>query len=1018
MPDNPEIRPPVLGALVLGLLMFAEPGEGRALSEGPPLDLRVAVDRSHAVEIAAEGKVLVHSPEEGLWSLATRFEDGWPAGWIHAKPSRREVRGSWAILHGTVETDAGPLEVRDAYRTEGDRIHVIRRFTWRGKAPLEKCALAIRWVVPDAGAASPLLPGISYYGNPSGARNPSRVPLHAGVPGEPSLYEEHRYPMPFAAIEWEREGAFFAAALHTLPSQPRGGRYPDQWWSLGLETTKRGMELLALSGPCATNGRKNVVKAQQGKLMDYPAPWVTLRPGMVIEKTFYLQAFALERAGTGFDGPVAAAIDLFRPFDLDGLPSYEVIIDEKHCFARSRFRDRSGRPGFEMYPDHVKGTHYVMGWCGQAASVPYATLVLADRFGDPGLRDQAARCLDLLSGAPFNENGFLVRYDADADRWNGQDPVSQGQGMENFALAIETARSIDSIDRSKWELFLEKACECHAARILRSDWLPLSTNEAFLVSPLLRGARLFGSDRFRQAALKAAEHYAERYLDMKEPYWGGTLDASCEDKEGAWAAFQAFLAAYDDTGETKYLAWAEHAMNVLLTYVVVWDIEMPAGRLRDFAFRTRGWTAVSPQNEHLDVYAVVATPALYRMGCLLGRSDLKQLAAVMYRSCGQLIDPYGSQGEQIQQTNYAQHGDMSDVFRLRGGYSEGWTVFWITAHFLHAAATFQQMGVDLDGAASGPDSFWGIPAPLYRDPWYDGAADPVLVWNRWRGVWWMLYTQRRAMADLPGVEWCHGTEIGIAESRDHGRTWRYVHKLPLQPLDNPYTFWAPDIVEQDGVYHLFVSYVPGVPSDWSGDRYILHYTSRDLDTWSYGERIELGSDRCIDPTLFRFPDGRWRMWYKDEGHGSKTLAVESTDLETWTPIEDPGVSELYGEAPKVFRFGEAYWMLKDPDSGLDVYRSDDLSEWEYQAKILDQPGRRVDDRTIGKHADVVVCGERAFIFYFTHPDGQDFPLRDGVMPYAARRSSIQAAELFVRDGKLKCNRDASRGPIRLTPPGS
>ena len=184
------------------------------------------------------------------------------------------------------------------------------------------------------------------------------------------------------------------------------------------------------------------------------------------------------------------------------------------------------------------------------------------------------------------------------------------------------------------------------------------------------------------------------------------------------------------------------------------------------------------------------------------------------------------------------------------------------------------------------------------------------------------------------------------------------------------------------------------------------------------ERIELGSDRCIDPTLFRFPDGRWRMWYKDEGHGSKTLAVESTDLETWTPIEDPGVSELYGEAPKVFRFGEAYWMLKDPDSGLDVYRSDDLSEWEYQAKILDQPGRRVDDRTIGKHADVVVCGERAFIFYFTHPDGQDFPLRDGVMPYAARRSSIQAAELFVRDGKLKCNRDASRGPIRLTPPGS
>jgi hypothetical protein len=61
-----------------------------------------------------------------------------------------------------------------------------------------------------------------------------------------------------------------------------------------------------------------------------------------------------------------------------------------------------------------------------------------------------------------------------------------------------------------------------------------------------------------------------------------------------------------------------------------------------------------------------------------------------------MIDPTGSQGEQIQHTNFAQHGDMSNVFRLRGGYSESWTVFWITAHFLTASAEFDQMHVDLD----------------------------------------------------------------------------------------------------------------------------------------------------------------------------------------------------------------------------------------------------------------------------------------------------------------------------------
>lgn len=1020
-----EIRLPVLLAFVAAVLAIAGTAQGdpRPLAgEGRDLDLRVAVDRPHAVEIAAGGRVLVQSPEDGLWSVATRFENGWPAAWVHARPSRKEVVGRWTIVHGTMKTESGNLEVRDAYCVEGDRIHGIRRFTWRGKEPLEKCALAIRWAVPGAGEASPLLPGISYCGNPSGARHPDRVPLHSGLPGSPSLYEEHRYPMPFAAIEWERGGAFFGAALHTLPSQPRGGRHADQWWSLGLETTETGMELLALSGPCATNGRKNVVKAQQGKLMEYPAPWVTLRPGMVMEKTFHLQVCPLERAGTGFDGPVAAAIDLHRPFDLAGLPGYGEILEEKLRFARSRFRDFSGRPGFEMYPEHVKGTHYVMGWCGQAASVPYAYLVLADRFSDPALRGQAARCLDLLSGAPFNKNGFLVRYDADTDRWSGQDPVSQGQAMENFALAIEAGRSIETIDTSKWEIFLEKACRSHAARILEDGWRPVSTNEAFLVSPLLRGARLFGSDLFREAACKAVDHYAARHLPMAEPYWGGTLDASCEDKEGAWAAFQAFLAAYDDSGERRHLGWAEHAMNVFLTYVVVWDMEMPAGRLRDFAFRTRGWTSVSPQNEHLDVYGVVATPALYRMGCLLGRADLKRLAAVMYRSCGQLIDPYGSQGEQIQQTTYAQHGDMSDVFRLRGDYSEGWTVFWITAHFLNAAASFEKMGVDLDDtAAAGGEaparSRVTAPAPLYRDPVYDGAADPVIVWNRGRAAWWMLYTQRRAKLDLPGVAWCHGTQVGIAESRDLGNTWRYVGTVPLQPLDDEeYSFWAPDVVEHDGVYHLFVSYVPGKHADWAGDRYILHYASRDLDEWAYRGRIDLASDRCIDPTLYRFPDGKWRMWYKDEGRGSRTLAVESMDLDHWTVVADPGVSERYGEAPKVFRFDGSYWMLKDPNSGLDLYRSSDLAKWEYQGKILEKPGRRNDDGSIGKHADVVVSGGRAFIIYFTHPAGQDYALRDGVMRYPARRSSIQAAELVLEGGKLTCDRDAPCR-IRLEPPG-
>ena len=66
------------------------------------------------------------------------------------------------------------------------------------------------------------------------------------------------------------------------------------------------------------------------------------------------------------------------------------------------------------------------------------------------------------------------------------------------------------------------------------------------------------------------------------------------------------------------------------------------------------------------------------------------------------------------------------------------------------------------------------PKPLYRDPVYDGAADPVLCWNYQEKKWLMFYTNRRAnVADAEGVSWVHGTPIGIAESSDGGATWTY-----------------------------------------------------------------------------------------------------------------------------------------------------------------------------------------------------------------------------------------------------
>ncbi|MFG3022507.1 glycosyl hydrolase [Streptomyces sp. NPDC048254] len=301
-----------------------------------------------------------------------------------------------------------------------------------------------------------------------------------------------------------------------------------------------------------------------------------------------------------------------------------------------------------------------------------------------------------------------------------------------------------------------------------------------------------------------------------------------------------------------------------------------------------------------------------------------------------------------------------------------------------------------------------VNAPLFRDPVHDGAADPTVIWNRQAGEWWLIYTNRRATAPGEGVAWVHGTDLGVAASSDGGRTWTY--RGTLTGLDFEWgrnTFWAPEIIWHNGLYHMYVSYIRGVPDSWSGEARILHYTSTDLIDWTFVGPLDLGSDRVIDACVYPLPDGRgFRMWFKDERHGSHTYTADSTDLYDWAPA-GPAVTHRPHEGPNVFELGGHYWMLIDEWRGQGVLRSADLRHWERQGLILDAPGTRPDDGTIGLHADVVVQGDTGYVFYFTHPDRGPAG-DDGTHP--SRRSSIQVTAVRVVDGALRCDRDK---PVEL-----
>ncbi len=314
-------------------------------------------------------------------------------------------------------------------------------------------------------------------------------------------------------------------------------------------------------------------------------------------------------------------------------------------------------------------------------------------------------------------------------------------------------------------------------------------------------------------------------------------------------------------------------------------------------------------------------------------------------------------------------------------------------------------------------SLQNAPAPLYRDPVYDGAADPVLIYNRQEKSWWMLYTQRRANLETPNVAYCYGNAIGIASSADQGHTWVYRGTLNLEFERGQNTFWAPDVVYQDGTYHMFVVYIKGVYSNWGGDPKMVHYTSKNLWDWKFQDFLKTPTSNVIDASLLKMPDQTWRMWFK--GPQSITMTGVSKDLYKWNFEEKPAIGKPEHEGPKAFSFKGSYWMLTDEWHGMRVHKSEDAKTWQRHGLILDKASSRKEDGPTGAHGDVVVSGDKAYVFYFTHPGRKRHDKADpderGIIPFNLRRSSIQVAELIFKDGTLVCDREKPFN-LRLLPP--
>ncbi len=296
--------------------------------------------------------------------------------------------------------------------------------------------------------------------------------------------------------------------------------------------------------------------------------------------------------------------------------------------------------------------------------------------------------------------------------------------------------------------------------------------------------------------------------------------------------------------------------------------------------------------------------------------------------------------------------------------------------------------------------------PLYHDPVYDGATDPTIIWSPSDKKWFMFYTSRRANAPgLQNIESIHGSPIGIATSEDGGASWKYLHDANIIYPDAvaDKTYWAPSVVEHNGLFHMYLVYVPGIFNTWDHPRFILHLTSRNLTDWQYESTLPLSDPKAIDAGVLHLPDGTWRLWYKDEATGSSCNYADSKDLYNWTDHgRVPGLSDRGGEAPVAFHWHGHYWLFRDIGQGMAYYRSDDAVNWVRVGPMFTDRGTGPEDTAVGHHPDIIISNDRAYIFYFVG---------------LGRRSAIQVNELHYDADKniLTVDRNAPT-MINLQPP--
>lgn len=446
--------------------------------------------------------------------------------------------------------------------------------------------------------------------------------------------------------------------------------------------------------------------------------FIELAPGEMFECGMYLSVSRPRWQNYGICDTLDQALGIFGDNRNLKLPEAKDVWERSIIFARSLIRDYKGMKGFHIgfLPNKNGGFSYrsdqcyELAWCGQ--NVLLSRMLVEDyiRFGSKENLDVALEILDARVKYCTAENGLLAAQLRDYDKLaeGTADTCNMGYGAYEFLRCYKRLGEI-GIDKPEYlkaarglcDFFCEHYSEeygfgkqwCLDGTCIEKD----GAIGAFVIPAMAELYRQTGEQKYLNMAEKAMKFYVERDID-NFCCTAGALDTSCVDKETSAPFIMSAILLYEVTGKDIYLEYGQKAAyyftSWMFHYQPVYDADTEIAK---YHVCIKGMTSVSTQHHHLDMYAGIVVPYLYKLAEYTGdekfrvRADMMWSAILQYIGDGKLVihdrvRPVGSQNEAVYHCRWAFEYTHEKGER---GQLNDWLVAWPCAFRLSVLAEME-----------------------------------------------------------------------------------------------------------------------------------------------------------------------------------------------------------------------------------------------------------------------------------------------------------------------------------------